>query len=32
MAECEIEDEQGRLIAKASSTCFTLRGGAAAGR
>jgi uncharacterized protein (TIGR00369 family) len=32
MTECEIEDEQGRLIAKASSTCLTLRGEAAAGR
>ena len=32
MTECVIEDDQGRLIAKASSTCLTLRGDAAAGR
>jgi uncharacterized protein (TIGR00369 family) len=32
MTECDIEDDQGRLIAKASSTCLTLRGDAAAGR
>ena len=32
MTECEIDDEQGRLIAKATSTCLTLRGDAAAGR
>jgi uncharacterized protein (TIGR00369 family) len=32
MTECEILDEQGRLIAKATSTCLTLRGDAAAGR
>ena len=32
MTECEIEDEQGRLIAKATSTCLTLRGDLAAGR
>jgi uncharacterized protein (TIGR00369 family) len=32
MAECELEDEQGRLIAKASSTCMTLRGDMATGR
>ena len=32
LAECEIEDDQGRLVAKASSTCMTLRGDAAAGR
>ena len=32
MTECEIEDDGGRLIAKASGTCLTLRGQAAAGR
>jgi uncharacterized protein (TIGR00369 family) len=32
MTECDIEDDSGRLIAKASSTCLTLRGDAAAGR
>jgi uncharacterized protein (TIGR00369 family) len=32
MAECEVVDEQGRLIAKATSTCMTLRGEAAEGR
>jgi uncharacterized protein (TIGR00369 family) len=32
MTECEIVDERGRLIAKATSTCLTLRGDAAAGR
>jgi len=32
MAECDLEDEQGRLIAKASSTCMTLRGDMASGR
>jgi uncharacterized protein (TIGR00369 family) len=32
MTECDIEDEQGRLIAKASATCLTLRGDMAAGR
>jgi uncharacterized protein (TIGR00369 family) len=32
MTECEIDDEQGRLVAKATSTCLTLRGDAAAGR
>lgn len=32
MAECDVLDEQGRLIAKATSTCMTLRGDAAAGR
>lgn len=30
--ECEIFDEQKRLVAKASSTCMTLRGDAATGR
>jgi uncharacterized protein (TIGR00369 family) len=32
LAECTITDEQGRLIAKATSTCLTLRGAQAAGR
>ena len=32
MAECEVEDDQGRLIAKATSTCLTLQGDAASGR
>jgi uncharacterized protein (TIGR00369 family) len=32
MAECDIEDDQGRLIARATSTCLTLRGEAASGR
>lgn len=26
LAECEVTDERGRLIAKATSTCMTLRG------
>ncbi len=32
LAECEVHDEHGRLIAKATSTCMTLRGDAADGR
>jgi uncharacterized protein (TIGR00369 family) len=32
MTECDVVDENGRLIAKATSTCLTLRGEAAAGR
>ena len=32
MAECDVEDADGRLIARASATCMTLRGDAAAGR
>ncbi len=32
MAECDVLDEQGRLIARATSTCMTLRGDAASGR
>jgi uncharacterized protein (TIGR00369 family) len=32
MTECEIEDDNGRLIAKATSTCWALRGDAAKGR
>ncbi len=30
--ECEVRDEAGKLVAKASSTCMTLRGEQAAGR
>ncbi len=30
--ECEVHDEAGRMVAKASSTCMTLRGDQAAGR
>jgi len=30
--ECEISDEGGRLVAKASSTCMVLRGDSAKGR
>ena len=32
MTECDVEDDEGRLIARATSTCLTLRGEAAAGR
>jgi uncharacterized protein (TIGR00369 family) len=32
LAECEVRDERGRLVAHATSTCMTLRGVAAAGR
>jgi uncharacterized protein (TIGR00369 family) len=32
MTECEVVDESGRLIAKATSTCLALRGEAAEGR
>jgi uncharacterized protein (TIGR00369 family) len=32
MTECDVFDEQERLIARASSTCMTLRGDAAIGR
>jgi uncharacterized protein (TIGR00369 family) len=32
MTECDVVDDQGRLIAKATSTCLSLRGEAAAGR
>jgi uncharacterized protein (TIGR00369 family) len=32
LAECSVTDESGRLIAKASSTCLTLRGEQARGR
>jgi len=30
--ECEITEEEGRLVAKASSTCMTVRGEHAKGR
>jgi uncharacterized protein (TIGR00369 family) len=32
MTECSITDEKGRLIARATGTCLTLRGDQAAGR
>jgi uncharacterized protein (TIGR00369 family) len=32
VAECSVTDERGRLIAKATSTCLTLRGEQAKGR
>jgi uncharacterized protein (TIGR00369 family) len=32
LAECDVFDEKGRLVARASSTCMTLRGDAAQGR
>jgi uncharacterized protein (TIGR00369 family) len=32
LAECSVTDERGRLIAKATSTCLTLRGEQAKGR
>jgi uncharacterized protein (TIGR00369 family) len=32
MSECDVEDADGRLIARASSTCMTLRGDSAKGR
>ncbi len=32
LVECDVIDEQGRLVARASSTCMTLRGELAAGR
>ena len=32
LAECDVLDEGGRLVARASSTCLTLRGEAAKGR
>jgi uncharacterized protein (TIGR00369 family) len=32
MVECDITDEQGTLVARASSTCMTLRGAQAEGR
>ena len=32
LTECDVVDEQGRLVARVSSTCMTLRGTQAAGR
>jgi uncharacterized protein (TIGR00369 family) len=32
LVECDVVDEQGRLVARASSTCMTLRGQQSAGR
>ena len=32
LTECRVEDDKGRLIAHATSTCMTLRGDAAVGR
>ena len=32
LAECDVLDGEGRLIARATSTCMTLRGDAASGR
>jgi uncharacterized protein (TIGR00369 family) len=32
LTECDVLDEKGSLVARASSTCMTLRGEAAAGR
>jgi uncharacterized protein (TIGR00369 family) len=32
LVECDILDDKGSLVARASSTCLTLRGAAAAGR
>ena len=32
LTECDVVDDSGRLIARASSTCMTLRGEMAAGR
>jgi uncharacterized protein (TIGR00369 family) len=32
MAECDVTDEKGALVARASSTCMTLRGEMAKGR
>jgi uncharacterized protein (TIGR00369 family) len=32
LAECDVLDERGELVARASSTCMTLRDSAAAGR
>jgi uncharacterized protein (TIGR00369 family) len=32
LAECEVRDDRGRLVAKATSTCITLRGDQARGR
>jgi uncharacterized protein (TIGR00369 family) len=32
LVECDVTDERDRLVARASSTCMTLRGGLAKGR
>jgi acyl-coenzyme A thioesterase PaaI-like protein len=32
LVECDVTDDQDRLVARASSTCMTLRGDAAKGR
>jgi uncharacterized protein (TIGR00369 family) len=32
LTECDVVDEQGRLVARASSTCMTLRGEQGTGR
>jgi len=32
LAECDVTDTEGRLIARAMSTCMTLRGGSSEGR
>jgi uncharacterized protein (TIGR00369 family) len=32
LVECDIHDDQDRLVARASSTCMTLRGARATGR
>jgi uncharacterized protein (TIGR00369 family) len=32
LTECDVVDEKGSLVARASSTCMTLRGDDAAGR
>jgi uncharacterized protein (TIGR00369 family) len=32
LVECDVTDEQGRLVARATSTCMTLRGAQAEGR
>src|SRR5215472_11440081 len=32
LVECDVLDEQGKLVARASSTCMTLRGQEATGR
>jgi acyl-coenzyme A thioesterase PaaI-like protein len=32
LVECRVTDEQGALVAHATSTCMTLRGDAAQGR
>lgn len=32
LTECDVEDDEGRLVARATSTCMVLRGDKAAGR